>query len=309
MKTPRLLLTFIVLINASVAEANNHLPNFTVSKFISPIKKVLKVENDTLVVIRFDYKQSAIFQSYTFLVLDSVVRMLNNNKRINLTIAGYAYPDEGSDTICYYLSLNRALFVQTYMLGRGIDSSRIIAVKGYGKTKPKYTRTDKDGLLINCRAELGLIYPPPVVEAIIQDRDEDGIVDSEDACPDEFGFFDNAGCPNKQAVVVPFEIYTASLNAKTFNILDSVILVLRENPDFKISIGGHAYKEEGANYTCNLLALERANMVKSYILSRNIPASKIIEVKGYGLSRPLNARKNNQEIMSNSRAEINFGDK
>lgn len=308
MKTPRLLLTFIVLINASVAVANNHLPNFTVSKFISPIKMVFKVENDTLVVIRFDYKQSAIFQPYTFSVLDSIVRTLKNNKLIKLTIDGYAYPDEGSDTICYYLSLNRALFVKIYMLGRGIDSSRIIAVKGYGKTRLKYTRNDKDGLLVNCRVELGLIYPPPIAKVVILDKDEDGIIDDEDACPDEFGFLDNAGCPNKQAIVVPFEIYTASLNAKTFNILDSVILVLKENPDFKISIGGHAYKEEGANYTCNLLALERANMVKSYILSRNVPASKILEVKGYGLSRPLNAGKNNLEIMNNSRAEINFAE-
>ena len=69
--------------------------------------------------------------------------------------------DEGSDTICYYLSLNRALFIQTYIPGRGIDSSKITSVIGHGKTKPLYKGTDRDGFRINYRAEIVLFHPAP----------------------------------------------------------------------------------------------------------------------------------------------------
>jgi outer membrane protein OmpA-like peptidoglycan-associated protein len=268
-----------------------------------------KFNTDT-VVIRFDYKQSALFHSFTFEVLDSVVNILLKNKAVTFSIDGYAYRDEGSDTICYYLSLNRALFIQTYILGRGVDSSRIISVTGYGKTKVTYQRTDKDGLLVNCRAEISLNYPPPQPgKQKIPDRDEDEIADDTDKCPDVFGYIDNNGCPNTGAVIVPFETQLSNLYSKTYGVLDSVIAVLIGNPALTISIEGHAYKTEGINSVCNQLADERASIVKNYLLSRRIDISRIDTIRSFGNRRPLNAGKTPTEIAANCRAEIVFARK
>src|SRR5436190_17409237 len=110
-------------------------------------------------VIRFDYKQSALFYAFTFEAIDSAVDIMLKNKAVTVSIDGYAYKDEGSDTICYYISLNRALFVQTYILGRGIDSSRILSLNAWGNKRQSYVNKDKEGHFVNCRAEIILHYP------------------------------------------------------------------------------------------------------------------------------------------------------
>lgn len=280
------------------------------------IKNGIKTHTNTVppngkdtVIIRFEYKQSALYQPYTFEVLDSIVKILLKNKAVTLSIDGYAYRDEGSDTICYYLSLNRALFIQTYILGRGIDSSRIASVNAYGRRKFMSKKTNKDGFLINCRAELLLTYPPPPKKTEISDRDEDGIIDSLDKCPDVFGYRDNLGCPDSDFVLVPFEVKQSDLYTNAFKILDSVLLMLNGNHAITIAIQGHAYKTEGILSVCDRLANERAEIVKQYLLSRRFNPSRISYIKAYSNQRPLNAGKTPKEVTANYRAEILFNRK
>lgn len=262
-------------------------------------------DKDT-VLIRFDYKQSALYHTFTFDVLDSVINILKKNKAVTISIDGYAYRDEGNDTICYYLSLNRALFIQTYIMGRGVDSSQVISVVGHGRSKPLYKGVDKDGFKINCRAEITLNYPPKPVKVIISDRDGDGIADAADKCPDDYGYADKEGCPNTGFVVVPFEPQQSNLFTGSYKVLDSVIDILSQNPALNISIEGHAYKTEGISSVCNRLATDRAIIVKNYFLSRRIDISRIGSVKSSGSNRPLNAGNNPQEVLLNSRTEIYF---
>ncbi len=262
-------------------------------------------EKDT-VLIRFDYKQSAIYHTFTFDVLDSIISVLKSNKALSISIDGYAYKDEGSDTICYYLSLNRALFIQTYILGRGVDSSRILTVTGHGRSKSMYKGTDKDGFKINCRAEITVNYPPKPKRIVVSDRDKDGVADDADKCPDEFGYADKAGCPNRHFVIVPFDVKESNLFTSSFKILDSVITILAGNPTLTISIEGHAYKTEGSGSACDRLANERALIVKNYFLSRHIDLSRISAVTSYGYNRPLNAGNTPEDVQRNSRTEIYF---
>ena len=260
-------------------------------------------KKDTI-VIRFEYKQSALFHKFTMETIDSVVRILLRDTNITLSIDGYAYKDEGSDTICYYLSLNRALFIQTYILGRGVALTRINQIKAWGRTRQKYVNKDKNGLFVNCRAELRLIYPPPPKKKEFFDKDEDGIADDEDRCPDVFGLADFEGCPDSGAIAVPFPIADWNLTSATYKVLDSVIVLLREDPQLTISIDGHAHLAEGSFALCTKLSQERAMIVKNYLLSRMVNPSRISEVNSYGISRPANAAKNPQQILKNARAEI-----
>lgn len=262
-----------------------------------------QTNNDT-VVIPFEYKQSALYHPFTFKAIDSVIDILLKNELVTLSIDGYAHVDEGSDSICYYLSLDRALVIRDYVLGRGIDSSRIISLKGLGNLRSIHIKTNKQVFEFNCRAEIMLYYPLPPIKTEIPDKDGDGITDSEDKCPDEYGDKAHNGCPNKDAIIVPFETQQSSLYSMTYNVLDSVIAILRNDPSITISIEGHAYKDEGIKTLCDRLAKERADIVRRYLLTRRIAGSRIDSVKSFGNLRPLNAGKNPQEIARNSRVEI-----
>lgn len=269
----------------------------------------LPTSNMDTVIIRFDYKQSALYHTFTFDVLDSIVAVLKRDKTITLSIDGYAYKDEGTDTICYYLSLNRALFIKTYILGRGIDISRIISVTGHGKAKSVYKGTDKDGFAVNCRAEISINFPPAPKKVEIADRDKDGIIDKDDSCPDQYGYKEKNGCPDTGYVLVPFETQQANLYTGSYKVLDSVISILTQNPALNVSIEGHAYLTEGISSICERLATERALIVKNYLLSRRIDISRIESVKSMGSNKPLNAGNNPLEISRNSRAEIFFSNR
>lgn len=260
--------------------------------------------DSSIVVIPFEYKQSALYHSFTLEVMDSVVAILFKYPLVTISIEGYTHMDEGSDTISYYLSLNRALFIRDYVIGRGIDSGRIISVKGFGKARPLYHGVNKEGIVRNCRAEIRLNYPLPAPKAVIADKDEDGIPDSEDSCPEVFGEVNFKGCPNKDAIVVPFESQSAFLNSINFTILDSVVNILKRNPTLTIAIEGHAYKTEGIKSVCDIVSKERAEVVKGYLLSRYIAAVRIESMKACSNQRPLNAGKNPREILANSRAEV-----
>ncbi|MGC4101303.1 OmpA family protein [Ferruginibacter sp.] len=260
--------------------------------------------DSTLILIPFDYKQSALYHQFTFEVIDSVVKLMLKDTAIKVSIDGYAHQDEGSDTICKYLSLNRALFVKDYMLGRGVDPARITLVRGMGKLKSKNSDVNKDGHILNCKAELHMQYPSPPKPVVISDKDNDGIADADDACPESYGYKENKGCPDKDAIIIPFEFQVSSLAAYTYKALDSVINVLKENPALNVAIEGHAYPAEGINAVCEKLAMDRASIVKNYFLSRNIPVRRIVSVESFGNRRPFNAGTNPMEVAQNARAQL-----
>ncbi len=262
-----------------------------------------KTNNDT-VVIPFEYKQSSLNYPYTFRLMDSVAAILLTDTLITLSIDGYSYFDEGSDNICYWLSQNRAMSVKYYVMGRGVDSSRIITLKGRSKLRSIQRKATKEPIEFNCTAEIILNYPIPPPPIIIGDMDEDGIADEQDSCRNEYGDKAHNGCPNKDAVIVPFELQQSSLFSITYKVLDSVIAILRNDPTITISIEGHAYKKEGVKTVCESLAKERADIVRRYLLTRRIAVSRIYSVKSFSNLRPLNAGRNPWEIARNSRAEI-----
>jgi hypothetical protein len=180
--------------NKSLKENNGYPHGVPFDTIIDSLPKIRK----EMVIIPFEYKQSALYQPFTFIAIDSVVDILLLDDSVTLSIEGYAHVDEGSDSICYYLSLNRALVIRDYVLGRGIDSSRILSLKGYGNIRSANRKANNQSVEFNCRTELVVNYPLPPPPVIAFDKDEDGITDSEDQCPEEYGWKFNKGLPGQR---------------------------------------------------------------------------------------------------------------
>ncbi len=259
---------------------------------------------DVTVVIPFEYKQSSLNYASTFRLMDSVAEILLDNDSMTFSIDGYSYLDEGNDYICYWLSYNRALAVKTYVLGRGVDSARLIRFKGKSKERSIERKVKKIPINFNCVAEIELNYPVPKPENILQDTDEDGINDENDSCKTEYGYRSLNGCPDKNAIIIPFEPGQSSLYAATYKVLDSIVAVLRKEPSITLAIEGHAFRQEGVTSVCDQLARERADIVRRYLLTRRINASRITQVKSFSNRKPINAGRNPWEIARNSRAEV-----
>ncbi len=259
--------------------------------------------SDTLVV-PFEHKRSAIVHKSTLAALDSVVLILNRNAEITLSIEGYAYVDEGNDTICKYLSLNRALFVRDCMIGRGIDSNRISYIKAMGQWTPAKKGNYKINNDVHSRVELLLIYPPPPPVVVISDIDEDGIEDGSDGCPEKYGHSDNNGCPDKADLLIHFDNSQSYIASRVFPILDKLLFELKQNPHYTISLSSHASKIEGIKSVTDRLSRERADIICRYLLSHNFTAARIDSVNNYGSSRPMNSQKNPQDISNNASVEI-----
>ena len=280
--------------------AGNNGKNIQAKNYTDSLPKT----NDSTVTIPFEYKQSALNFDYTFKLMDSVSAILLTDTLITLSIDGYSYFDEGNDNICYWLSQNRALAVKSYIMGRGVDSLRIKWVKGRSKFRSIERKAKKEAIIFNCTADIIINYPIPEPPPVVGDMDEDGIPDDVDSCRNEYGDKAHNGCPERNAIIVPFEPQQSSLYSSTYKVLDSVITLLHKDPSLTISIEGHAYKKEGVKSLCEKLARERADIVKRYLLTRNIGIARIEAVQSFGDLRPITAGRNSWEVARNCRAAI-----
>ena len=146
----------------------------------------------------------------------------------------------------------------------------------------------------------------------VPDSDNDGINDMEDNCPQVAGVKENNGCPpvakeitekiNKAARQIQFTVNKAELTTASFKVLDEVIDVLNQDKALKLTIEGHT-SSDGNVLTNQKLSEQRANAVKTYLISKNIDINRITTI-GYGASKPLNDGKTPEERNLNRRVEL-----
>jgi outer membrane protein OmpA-like peptidoglycan-associated protein len=88
--------------------------------------------------------------------LNDVVKLLNENMSVKLSIAGHT-DNQGSDEYNQKLSEGRAASVKAYMVSKGIDESRLIS-EGFGESQPIADNKTAAGRQQNRRVELKLFY-------------------------------------------------------------------------------------------------------------------------------------------------------
>ncbi|MBX3160973.1 MAG: OmpA family protein [Deltaproteobacteria bacterium] len=172
------------------------------------------------------------------------------------------------------------------------------------------------------------------------DRDNDGIRDDLDQCPDDpenyNGFEDDDGCPDddrnasildlddpcridpakctrdrvivkKTEIVIlqtiEFEFDSAKIRPISHRILDAVVQALRDNPDIQfVEVEGHT--DERGDDAYNLgLSQRRAAAVVTYLRSHGIDADRLSS-EGYGETRPVDLRHTEAAWAKNRRVEF-----
>ena len=98
----------------------------------------LKAEGQSIVLanVFFDLSKSTL-RNESFVELDKLVSFLKENSTLKIEIGGHT-DSRGDKTSNQKLSLNRAKSVYDYVVGKGVEASRL-SYKGFGSTKPVYT--------------------------------------------------------------------------------------------------------------------------------------------------------------------------
>jgi len=126
------------------------------------------------------------------------------------------------------------------------------------------------------------------------DTDKDGVADMEDECPQTPGVMSNKGCPivaketkdimSKALQGVQFDYRENLLLPSSLPVLDEVVKVMNENPEYRLNINGYTDNLGETNQNIALSKL-RAQNVANYLVSKGISPNRIM-VNGFGEAYP-----------------------
>jgi outer membrane protein OmpA-like peptidoglycan-associated protein len=123
------------------------------------------------------------------------------------------------------------------------------------------------------------------------DRDNDGVADADDKCPDITGLKDHEGClPEAVAKFtgaikgITFETGSAKILKASNKTLDAAVKVMEEYTSLRLRIEGHT-DNVGLPENNMTLSQARADSVKAYFVGKGIDAGRL-ETAGYGDTKP-----------------------
>lgn len=146
------------------------------------------------------------------------------------------------------------------------------------------------------------------------DNDEDGVLDESDRCPNEAGVEALLGCPREYPDVsvtptrvrlarrVTFEGSGAVLTDDARRLLDTVALLLGDQPLIRLDIQGHT-DSDGTDESNARLSQQRADAVRRHLVSRGVDAERLT-AHGLGESVPIASNSTAAGQAENRRIEL-----
>lgn len=125
-------------------ELKKKVPDATVER----VGEGIVVELNSNILFGFD---SSVLSSEAKNNLDKMISVFQTYPDTNIEVQGHT-DSKGSENYNMKLSERRASAVSSYLLSKGIPSSRVNIV-GYGETAPKYENSTADGMAKNRRVE------------------------------------------------------------------------------------------------------------------------------------------------------------
>lgn len=144
------------------------------------------------------------------------------------------------------------------------------------------------------------------------DSDKDGVYDDVDACMNIPGSPENNGCPiiddkvkqlfQKALQGIRFETGKAVIKPVSFPILDAIVKVMSDHPDYKLNISGHTDNvgDDAMNMT---LSKDRAASVSNYLITKGVSPMRVSSA-GYGESKPVDTNDSENGRTRNRRVEF-----
>jgi len=118
---------------------------------LSPIEKDVTIRLNN---IFFDTDKAELLPA-SYLELDKLIALLNQNPKIKIEIGGHT-DDVGSDAYNQKLSQRRAEAVRQYLISKGISENRITST-GYGESKPSHPNNSPENRALNRRVEFTIL--------------------------------------------------------------------------------------------------------------------------------------------------------
>ena len=144
------------------------------------------------------------------------------------------------------------------------------------------------------------------------DTDGDGVMDKEDRCPVTPGSMENRGCPvirseTKEILKfvtqnVLFYTNSAKLTDESYVVLNKVLDVLQDYPDYAMLISG--FTDNVGNQASNqALSENRAAACLNYLVGKGIDPSRLV-FRGFGEVAPITTNDSEQGRKLNRRVEF-----
>jgi OmpA-OmpF porin, OOP family len=146
----------------------------------------------------------------------------------------------------------------------------------------------------------------------VPDRDNDGVEDDIDKCADEAGTADNNGCPKVADEIIEkvkfaaqkiyFDPGKSILLATSNKSLNSVVEILKANPDLMLDIEGHT-DNTGVAEKNQVLSQKRAEAVLNFFKGKGISEDRLVAT-GYGADQPIAGNETADGRKQNRRVEL-----
>jgi len=240
-------------------------------------------------------------------ILDSVIEHCSNRR---ILINGYA-DYLGSEHDLKNIAGNRASAVLRYMVDRGFPETQVISAMGIGQANPSTARVVQEDplsrkvtLLITKGAYLKgkLKEAPPAAPPPMASVPKPKNVTDLDYTKLKKG--DIVAIKN-----ISFVPGTDNIMAESYDELDNLFNLLKDNPTLKVKIEGHVccciypdgYEPDTPNW---LLSEDRALKVKLFLVNEGISESRL-SYAGYGRTKPIFPKEQTPgEEQANRRVEI-----
>ena len=197
-------------------------------------------------------------------------------------------------------------------IGYDFDSSLDSITKKKNKKLKIVYDSDEDGVLDSldlCPDEYGSVNAHGCL-----DTDRDGIPNIYDLCPNLYGELDLQGCPEisqfennivyKALNDLKFDFDEAEIQYSSYPTLTDMSILLLKNPKLFLHISGFSSSEGSSEYNLGLSA-RRAKAVQNFFVERGVRKSRLI-LDYFGESNPLNKNENELEKSENRRVEFSL---
>jgi outer membrane protein OmpA-like peptidoglycan-associated protein len=128
------------------------------------------------------------------------------------------------------------------------------------------------------------------------------------------GTIANQGCPEIKeevkkrlafaATAIQFETGKAVIKPASYKLLDGIVKILNDYPDYSMRIEGHTDNVGKPEFNLTL-SQARAASVKAYFVSKGISGTRLV-INGFGDTRPAASNKTAAGRAKNRRVEMNL---